>query len=118
MFRLVGPKSTPLLCIQGPAIAERRGGRSINPIIGSTIANRVDRSTCREPLAFERNTGYILSQLTQTLGEKIHLTFSKLLSQLATGAVAQCTPQALVLALASAANYRALRWIPLQGSEG
>ena len=29
-----------------------------------------------------------LSQLTQTLGEKIHLTSSKLLSQLATGAIA------------------------------
>ena len=54
----MGPKSTPLLRIQGPAIAERRGGRSLNHTTGSTIANRVDRSTCREPSAFERNTGY------------------------------------------------------------
>ena len=35
-----------------------------------------------------------------------------------TGAAAQYMPQALALALASAANYRALRWIPLQGSKG
>ena len=39
---------------------ERRGGRPINPTTGSTIANRVDRSTRREPSAFERNTGELL----------------------------------------------------------
>ena len=58
--RPVGPKSTPLLRIQGPAIVKRRDGRSINPATGSTIANRVDRSTCREPSAFKRNTGYTI----------------------------------------------------------
>jgi hypothetical protein len=58
--RPVGPKSTPLLRIQGPAIVERRGGRSIGPTTGSIIANRVDRSTCREPSAFERNTSYAM----------------------------------------------------------
>ena len=56
----MGPKSTPLLRIQGPAIVERRGGRPINPITGSAIANRVDRSARREPSAFERNTGYTI----------------------------------------------------------
>jgi len=55
--RPVGPKSTPLLRIQGPAIVECHGSQSINPTTGSTIANRVGRSTCREPSAFERNTG-------------------------------------------------------------
>ena len=59
-MRPVGPKSTPLLRIQGPAIVERRGGQSINYTTGSTIANRVDRSTRREPLTFERNTGYTI----------------------------------------------------------
>ena len=59
-LRPVGPKSTPLLRIQGPAIVERRGGRPINPTTGSTIANRVDRPACREPSAFERNTDYAL----------------------------------------------------------
>ena len=44
----VGPKSTPLLRIQEPAIVERRGGRLINSITSSTIANRVDRSTRRD----------------------------------------------------------------------
>ena len=58
--RLVKPKSTPVLRIQEPAIVERRGGRPINSTTGSTIANRVDRSTCREPSAFERNTGYTM----------------------------------------------------------
>jgi len=56
----VGPKSTPLLRIQGPAIVERRGSRPIDPTTGSTIANRVDRSTRREPSAFDRNTGYTI----------------------------------------------------------
>ena len=55
-----------------------------------------------------------LSQLTQTLGERIHLTSCKLLSQSAAGTA---TPQALALTPASAANYRVLRWIPLQGSK-
>ena len=55
--RLVEPKSTPLLRIQGPAIVERYDGQSIDPTTGSTIANRVGGSTCREPSAFERNTG-------------------------------------------------------------
>jgi hypothetical protein len=54
--RLVGPKLIPLLRIQGPAIVECRGGWLINPITSSIITNRVNRSTCREPLAFERNT--------------------------------------------------------------
>jgi len=58
--RLVEPKSTPMLRIQEPAIVERRGGRPINSITGSIIANRVDRSTCREPSAFERNTGHTM----------------------------------------------------------
>ena len=52
----MGPKSTPLLRIQEPAIVERRGGRLINSTTSSTIANRVDRSTRRESSAFERNT--------------------------------------------------------------
>ena len=51
-----------------------------------------------------------LSQLTQTLGERIHLTSCELLSQLAAGTAIL---QALALTLASAANYRVLRWIPL-----
>jgi len=51
--RPVGPK---LLRIQEPAIVERRDGRPINSTTRSTIANRVDRSTCREPLVFKRNT--------------------------------------------------------------
>ena len=55
--RPVGPKSTPLLCIQEPAIVERRGGRSINFTTGSIIIDRIDRFTHREPSAFERNTG-------------------------------------------------------------
>ena len=41
-------------------IVECRGGRPINSTTGSTIANRVDRSTRREPSAFERNTGYTM----------------------------------------------------------
>ena len=59
-LRPVGLKSTPLLRIQKPAIIQRRGGRLINSITSFTIANRVDRSTRREPSAFERNTGYTL----------------------------------------------------------
>jgi len=59
-MRLVGPKLTPLLRIQEPTIIERRGGRPINSITGFIIANCVDRSTCKEPLAFERNTGYTM----------------------------------------------------------
>ena len=59
-------------------------------------------------------TRICLSQLTQTLGERIHLTSCKLLSQSAAGTT---TPQALALTLASAANYKAPRWIPLQGSK-
>ena len=58
--RPVGPKSTPLLRIQEPAIVERRGGRSINFTTGSIIVNRINRFTRREPSAFERNTGYTL----------------------------------------------------------
>ena len=54
------PKLTPLLRIQEPAIVERRGGQPINSTTGSTIANRVDRSTYGEPSAFERNTGYTM----------------------------------------------------------
>ena len=56
----MGPKLIPLLRIQESAIIERQGGRPINSMTGSTIANRVDRSTCRELLAFERNTGYTM----------------------------------------------------------
>ena len=55
--RPVGPKLTPLLRIQEPAIVKHRGGRPIYSTTGSTIANRVDRSTYGEPSAFERNTG-------------------------------------------------------------
>jgi hypothetical protein len=58
--RPVGPKLTPVLRIQEPTIIERRGGQPINSITGSIIANRVDRSTRREPLAFERNTGHAM----------------------------------------------------------
>ena len=60
-MRLVQPKLTPLLRIQEPAIAKRRGGRPINSTTSSTIADCVDRSTRREPLAFGRNTGYTIS---------------------------------------------------------
>ena len=56
--RPVGPKLTPLLHIQEPAIVEHHSGRPINFTTGSTIVNRIDRFTCRESLAFERNTGY------------------------------------------------------------
>ena len=56
----MGPKSTPLLRIQKPAIVERHGGWPINSTTSSIIANRVDRSTRREPSAFERNTGYTM----------------------------------------------------------
>ena len=48
----------PQLCIQEPAIVERCHGWPIGSTTGSIIANRVDKFTCREPLAFERNTGY------------------------------------------------------------
>ena len=54
--RPAGPKSTPLLRTQEPAIVEHRGSRLIKSITGSKIASRVDRSTRREPSAFERNT--------------------------------------------------------------
>ena len=54
--RPVGPKSTPLLRTQEPAIVEYRGSRPVNSITGSKIASRVNRSTRREPSAFERNT--------------------------------------------------------------
>ena len=58
----MGPKLTPLLRIQKPAIVERRGGRPINFTTGSTIVNRIHRFTYRELLllAFEQNTGYTL----------------------------------------------------------
>ena len=49
-----------MLRIQEPAIIERRGGQPINSTTGSIIANRVNRSTRREPSAFERNTGYAM----------------------------------------------------------
>ena len=39
---------------------ERRGGWLISSITGSTIANRVNKFTCRKPLAFERNTSYTI----------------------------------------------------------
>ena len=52
----VGPKSIPLLRIQEPAIVEHRGSQPINSTTGPKIANRVDRSSRREPSAFERNT--------------------------------------------------------------
>ena len=55
-----GPKSTPVLRIKKPAIVERRGSQPINSTTSSTIANRVDRSTRREPSAFERNTSYTI----------------------------------------------------------
>ena len=47
----------PQLRIQEPTIVEHRRSRPIGSTTSSTIANRVDRFTCREPLAFERNTG-------------------------------------------------------------
>ena len=55
-LRPVGPKSTPLLRIQKPAIIERRGSRPINSTTSFTIDNCVDRSTRRKPSASERNT--------------------------------------------------------------
>ena len=58
--RPAGPKSTPLLCIQEPAIVECRGGRPINFTTGSIIIDRIDRFTHREPSAFERNTSNTL----------------------------------------------------------
>lgn len=48
-----GPPVDPLLLIQQPAVVERPRGRTV----GST-ASRIDTSTCREPSAFKRNTGY------------------------------------------------------------
>ena len=59
--RLVGPKLIPLLRIQEPAIVEHRGSRPINSTTSSIIADYVNRSTRREPLAFGRNTGYTIS---------------------------------------------------------
>ena len=56
----MGPKLTPLLRIQEPAIIERRGDQPINSTTDSTVANRVNRFTRREPSAFERNTGYTM----------------------------------------------------------
>ena len=58
--RPMGPKLIPLLCIQELAIVERQGGRPINSTTGFTIANSVDKSTCREHSAFKRNTGHIM----------------------------------------------------------
>ena len=57
-LRPVGPILTPLLYIQEPAIIEYFSGQPINSITGPTIANRVNRFICREPLAFERNISY------------------------------------------------------------
>ena len=56
----MGPKLIPLLCIQEPAIVEHYGGQPINSTTSFIIANRVNRFICREPLAFERNTGYTM----------------------------------------------------------
>ena len=39
---------------------ERRSSWPFNSTTGSTIANRVYRSTYREPLPFERNFGYTI----------------------------------------------------------
>ena len=55
-----GTQINTLLCIQEPAIIEHCGGRPINSITGFTIANRVNRFICKEPLAFKRNTGYAI----------------------------------------------------------
>jgi hypothetical protein len=52
------PIPTRIYFIQEPAIIEHRRSRPIGFITSSTIANRVNRSTRREPLAFEGNTGY------------------------------------------------------------
>ena len=49
-----------MLHIQESAIVERHGGRPINFITSSTVVNRIDRFTYREPSAFERNTGYTM----------------------------------------------------------
>ena len=48
----MGPKLILLLCIQEPAIVERRGGRPTSSITGSAIANRVNRSTRRKHFDF------------------------------------------------------------------
>ena len=56
----VGPKSTPLLCIQEPTIIKHHSGQPINFTTGFTIINRIDKFTRREPSAFERSTGYTL----------------------------------------------------------
>ena len=57
---LVGPKLISLLYIQKPTIVECRGSWLINFIISFTIANCVNRSTCRESLAFKQNTSYAI----------------------------------------------------------
>ena len=49
-----GPPIDPLLLIQEPLTIERRRGR----LAGSINRGRIDTSACREPSAFERNTGY------------------------------------------------------------
>jgi hypothetical protein len=46
-LRLVGPKLTPLLCIQEPTIIEPRGSWLISSITSFIIASHVDRSIYR-----------------------------------------------------------------------
>ncbi len=51
------PTGPPLL-IQEPLTVKRRRGRPAGSTAGSTNRGRINTSTCREPSAFKRNTGY------------------------------------------------------------
>ena len=55
---LIDLPAGPPLPIQEPLTVERRRGRPAGSTAGSTNRGRIDTSTCREPSAFERNTGY------------------------------------------------------------
>jgi len=60
-LRPMGPKLTPLLCIQKLAIIKGHGSWPINSITSSTIANCVNRFICKKSSAFEQNTGHRLA---------------------------------------------------------
>ena len=65
------PIPTRICLIQEPAIIERRRGWPIGSITSSIIANRVDRFTRREPLAFEGNTGYAFTNRGRGRGDSL-----------------------------------------------
>src|ERR1700733_404787 len=52
------PPIDPLLLIQEPLTVKRGRGRPASSTAVSINRRLIDTSTCREPLAFERNTGY------------------------------------------------------------